>query len=143
MTMKKRRSLKRKTMRGGNALMPGDANGSYEIGGFAASQHQAGATSMVAPDLNIIQSGGKLKKRWQRGGMYELQPTEIGGSTGSILPPPAPAQTGGNFSTIMKSAMVPLGLFGLNKYAHDYSGKKVYKGKSRLSKRLRSHRNRR
>jgi hypothetical protein len=136
----------RRKMRGGN---PADANGSYEIGGYAASQQNAGSSASAMPDLNIInQAGGmsrKRKRRRQRGGMSELSPANIGGSTG-LLPTAgdsAGEQKGGYFPSLFKSALAPFGLSGLNKYARSFSGKKVYMGKSRLSKRLRSHRNRR
>lgn len=140
--------MRRRRMRGGN---PADANGSYEIGGYAASQQNAGSSATTMPDLNIMnQAGGmsrKRKRRRQRGGMSELSPADIGVSDG-LLPTGGSVveggeQKGGYFPSLFKSALAPFGLSGLNKYARSYSGKKVYMGKSRLSKRLRSHRNRR
>ena len=127
---------KKKGMWGGNAMMPAGVSDSYEVGGFAATQQQAGSAVGPAPNLNLIQSGGRSKKRRQRGGMHALlQPAEIGGSTGLLSTGEAPAQHGGYFNSLFKSAIAPFGLKGLTRY----SGR----GKSRLSKRLRSHRNRR
>lgn len=142
----KRTSSKKRGMRGGSALMPSDVSASNDIGNFAASQQNAGALVNAPSNLNLIQSGGKSKRRkGQKGGrLFELQPTEISGSTGPISgEAPVEAQKGGYFPELLKSAIVPFGLMGLNKYAHTYYGKKPYKGKSRLSKRIRSHRKRR
>lgn len=145
-TMKRSRTYKKRGMRGGSALMPADAMAPHDIGNFAATQQQAGSLVGQAPDTSIInQAGGRGKGR-QRGGMFGLQPSEIIGSTG-MLPTgaeaPAVQQKGGYLQELLQSAIVPFGLIGLNKYAHAYSGKTPYKGKSRLSKKLRSRRNRR
>lgn len=103
-------------MRGGMlALSPSGINDMH-VGNFAASQTSAGAgaSNAPAPNVSLAQSGGKGKK-----------------------------QKGGYFAELLSAAVVPFGLVGLNHYAHTYSGKKPYLGKSRLSKRLRSHRNKR
>ena len=135
--MKRNKTNKRKGMWGGNAMMPADAMATHDIGNFAATQQQAGSSMGHTPDLSLIQSGGRSRKgrgrRKQRGGMHELQPSEIGGSTGLLST--GGGQQGGYFKNLFKSAMAPFGLKGLNTYSR--------KGKSRLSKRLRSHRNRR
>ena len=106
---------RRRTMRGGmSALAPSDIN-TMHVGNFAASQQSAGVgTEVAAPNVSLAQSGGKGKK-----------------------------QNGGYFAELLSAAVVPFGLVGLNHYAHTYSGKKPYLGKSRLSKRIRSHRNKR
>lgn len=153
-TMKRRKSSKRnRRMYGGSAFMPADAMAPHDIGNFAASQQQAGAIASQAPDLSIIQSGGRSRRkgrgRRQRGGMHMLNPTDVEGSTGLLStgaetsPAAVGDQKGGYFQSLLEAAVVPLGLVGLNKYAHQYVGRTPYKGKSRLSKRLRSHRNRR
>ena len=121
-------------------MMPADAMAPHDIGNFAATQQQAGSSMGHAPDLSLIQSGGRSRRkgrgRKQRGGMSELQPSEIGESTGVLSTGGSEGQTGGYFKNLFKSAMAPFGgLKGLNTYSR--------KGKSRLSKRLRSHRNRR
>jgi hypothetical protein len=141
-TMKRSRSYKKRGMRGGSALMPADAMAPHDIGNFAASQQQAGSTMGQAADTSIINQAGGRSRR-QRGGRFELQPTEVAESTGMLSTGPAVQQKGGYFQELLQSAIVPFGLIGLNKYAHAYSGKTPYKGKSRLSKKLRSRRNRR
>ena len=106
---------RRRTMRGGmSALSPAGIN-EFNVGNFAGGQSPAGAGPQgPAPNVSLAQSGGGSKK-----------------------------QKGGYFAELLSAAVVPFGLVGLNHYAHTYSGKKPYLGKSRLSKRIRSHRNRR
>lgn len=115
MAPKKTLRRRRRTMRGGmSSLMPSGIN-DFNAGNFAASQQSAGVgTSGPAPNVSLAQSGGKGKK-----------------------------QKGGYFAELLSAAVVPFGLVGLNHYAHTYSGKKPYMGKSRLSKRIRSHRKKR
>ena len=110
----KKKTLKRQPMRGGmHALSPSGINDMH-VGNFAASQHSAGAgTQLAAPNVSLAQRGGAKK------------------------------QKGGYFAELLSAAVVPFGLVGLNHYAHTYSGKKPYLGKSRLSKRIRSHRKKR
>ena len=110
----KKKTVKRRPMRGGmSALSPSGINDMH-VGNFAASQQSAGVGAQVAaPDVSLAQSGGAKK------------------------------QKGGYFAELLSAAVVPFGLVGLNHYAHTYSGKKPYLGKSRLSKRIRSHRNKR
>ena len=105
---------RRRTMRGGmSPLSPAGINDMH-AGNHAATQMSAGAGAVGAPtDVTLAQSGGAKK------------------------------QKGGYFAELLGAAVVPFGLVGLNHYAHTYSGKKPYLGKSRLSKRIRSHRNRR
>ena len=143
--MARRRTMKRKSgMRGGYALMPSEVTAPNDVGNFAASQQPAGALVNAPSNLNLIQSGGKSKRRKQRGGLVEYQPTLVSESVGPLSSAgPQVAQKGGYFQELVKSAIVPFGLLGLNKYAHDYYKKTPYRGKSRLSKRLRSRRNRR
>ena len=114
MAPKKTVRRRRRTMRGGmSALSPSGINDMH-AGNFAASQQSAGMTgSGPAPNVSLAQSGGRKK------------------------------QNGGYFAELLSAAVVPFGLVGLNHYAHTYSGKKPYLGKSRLSKRIRSHRNKR
>jgi hypothetical protein len=93
--------------------MPAGINDMH-AGNMVEGQHNAGMVqSGPAPNVSLAQSGGGKK------------------------------QKGGYFAELLSSAVVPFGLMGLNHYAHTYSGKKPYMGKSRLSKRIRSHRNRR
>ena len=108
------RRRRRQSMRGGmSPLMPAGINDMH-AGNFAASQQSAGAgLSGPAPNVSLAQSGGGKK------------------------------QKGGYFAELLSAAVVPFGLVGLNHYAHTYSGKKPYMGKSRLSKRIRSHRKKR
>ena len=115
MAPKKTLRRRRRTMRGGmSPLMPAGINDMH-AGNFAGSQTSVGAgTSGPAPNVSLAQSGGRSKK-----------------------------QRGGYFAELLSAAVVPFGLVGLNHYAHTYSGKKPYMGKSRLSKRIRSHRNKR
>ena len=110
----KKKTVRRRPMRGGmHALSPSGINDMH-AGNFAASQHSAGAGAVpTAPNVSLAQSGG------------------------------AKTQKGGYFAELLSAAVVPFGLMGLNHYAHTYSGKKPYMGKSRLSKRIRSHRNKR
>ena len=111
----KKKTVKRRPMRGGmSSLSPAGINDMH-AGNFAASQQSAGAGAHggPAPNVSLAQSGGAKK------------------------------QKGGYFAELLSAAVVPFGLMGLNHYAHTYSGKKPYMGKSRLSKRLRSHRNKR
>jgi hypothetical protein len=113
----KKKTVKRRPMRGGmHALSPAGINDMH-AGNFAASQQSAGASASgaPAPNVSLAQSGGKGKK----------------------------SMKGGYFAELLSAAVVPFGLVGLNHYAHTYSGKKPYMGKSRLSKRIRSHRNKR
>lgn len=135
----KRRTSKKRGMRGGNAIMPSEISATYDIGNYAASQQQAGASVGAMPNLDLInQSGGKSRRR-QYGGMHELRPTDIGGSTGMLSTGEVAPQQGGYFKELFKSAVAPFGLSGLR----GRSVKRPYMGKSRLSKRLRSHRQRR
>jgi hypothetical protein len=114
MAPKKTLRRRRRTMRGGmHALTPAGINDMH-AGNMAATQMSAGAGSTVpTPNVSLAQSGGRKK------------------------------QNGGYFTELLSAAVVPFGLMGLNHYAHTYAGKKPYLGKSRLSKRIRSHRNRR
>ena len=108
---------RRRTMRGGmSPLTPAGIN-DFNAGNFAGGQTSAGAgVQGPAPNVSLAQSGGRSKSKKQKGGY---------------------------FAELLSAAVVPFGLVGLNHYAHTYSGKKPYLGKSRLSKRIRSHRNRR
>lgn len=126
-------------MRGGGYLMPSLVSGGNSIGEYANSQSSvASGISGSAPNVALAQSGGrsrKLRRRRHRGGgMSMLSPEE--------LAPQAPVggQKGGYFTQLMQAAVVPFGLMGLNHYAHQYSGKTPYMGKSRLSKRLSARR---
>ena len=89
-----------------------------------------------APNVALAQSGGRKSRhhRRHRGGMFPLSPED--------LAPQAPVggQKGGYLTQLMQAAVVPFGLMGLNHYAHQYSGKTAYMGKSRLSKRLSARR---
>ncbi len=129
---------RRNQMRGGShALMPGSIN-DFNHGNLVQNQSAVGGQIGAMPNVSLAQSGGSRKKRRgsrrMYGGLVPLQPSE--------LVEPAPQQKGGYFASVLKSALVPFTLIGLNQYAHTRSGKKPYMGKSRLSKRLRSRRNR-
>jgi len=162
------KTKKRKYFKGGNALMPADINAGNTIGEYSSTQSTPLSNMGVAPNLALIQSGGKSKKRRSiRGGLAPLSPFELEQSpqTGGKykkrrpirggLAPLSPfeleqaPQTGGNkqkggyFTELMQAAVVPFGLAGLNYYAHQHSGKRPYLGRSRISKQLRSRRNRR
>ena len=135
-----RRTPKRR-MRGG---MPAGVNDPYDNGNFAVSQQQAGSSMGPQPDLTVMhQAGGRSKRRGRgrrhRGGSGILSPADIGGSTGLLSTGDTPEQKGGYFPKLLKSALAPFGLMGLNKYSKDNS----YRKRSRLSNRLRSHRKRR
>ena len=105
---------RRRTMRGGMSYLSPAGINDMHAGNFAAGQQSVAGGSGTAPDVSLAQSGGARKK-----------------------------QKGGYFAELLSAAVVPFGLVGLNHYAHTYSGKKPYLGKSRLSKRIRSHRNKR
>ena len=132
----------RRRMRGGSGyLMPASVTDSFTHGDYAGSQSSpVSSVSSYQPNVSLAQSGGKSKKRGKRyrgGSLAPLSPEE--------LAPPAPAQTGGKhkggyMAELMQAAIVPFGLFGLNHYAHQQSGKRPYLGKSRLSKRLSARR---
>jgi hypothetical protein len=136
---RKNGNTKKRHMRGGSYLMPADVSAPYTHGDFAGGQHSpvpnAGSVSNVA----LAQSGGS-KQRRHIGGSSALQPTPLGEEFASLGGAPAVPQKGGYMENLFKAALVPFGLMGLNKYAHDHSGKRPYMGKSRLSKRLRSRR---
>lgn len=137
--MPRKQTMKRR-MKGGNTIMPSEISATYDIGNYAASQNQAGASVGAMPNLDLInQAGGKSKRRRQYGGMHELQPTNIGESTGMLPTGEVVApQKGGYFKELFKSAVAPFRLSGLR----GRSVKRPYMGKSRLSKRLRRHRQR-
>jgi hypothetical protein len=135
---RKNGNTKKRSMRGGGYA---DVSAPYTHGDFVGGQHSpvpnAGSVSNVA----LAQSGGRAKKRRHRGGGHVLQPATLGGEDFAPLSGGQPApQKGGYMENLFKAALVPFGLMGLNKYAHDHSGKRPYMGKSRLSKRLRSRR---
>lgn len=137
-THRRRRSNK---MRGGgmSSLMPASIN-DFNHGNFASSQSSASGGSIGAStNVSLAQSGGSRsrrkgrgKRRRMRGGLVPLSPELLGGD--------APSQKGGYFSSVLKAALVPFGLMGLNQYAHEHSGKTASRGKSRLSKKLQSRR---
>ena len=107
--------MRRRRMRGG---MVADVNAPYDIGNFAASQQQAGSSMAGAPNTEIInQAGGRSKRRGrgrrQRGGSM-LSPSEIGSSTGLLSTGGGVDQKGGYFPQLLKSALAPFGLMGLN-----------------------------
>ena len=137
-THRRRRSNK---MRGGmSSLMPGSIN-DFNHGNFSASQASAGGGSSSPTNVSLAQSGGSRRKgrgkrRRLRGGLVPLSPSELSG--GDVQP--TSGQKGGYFSSLLKAAIVPFGLMGLNQYAHKHSGKTAHRGKSRLSKRLQSRR---
>ena len=170
----KRKNHRKHFFKGGNAFMPADINAGNEIGGYAATQSSPLSNTGTVPNLALIQSGGKTKRKHFRGGLVPLSPSELdahalvaptsqsGGKTkrkhfrGGLVPltpsvlgeqqPPHMSggkQKGGYFTELMQSAIVPFGLAGLNYYAHQRTGKKPYLGRSRISKQLRSRRNRR
>jgi hypothetical protein len=139
-----RRTMRRTPKRRMYGGMPADVNAPYDIGNFAVSQQQAGSSMAGSPNTDIItQAGGRSKRRGRgrrhRGGSGILSPADIGGSTGLLSTGDTPEQKGGYFPKLLKSALAPFGLMGLNKYSKDNS----YRKRSRLSNRLRSHRKRR
>ncbi len=132
---KHRRSYK---MKGG---MPASIN-DFNHGNFVTNQTSVSGGSTDAPNVSLVQSGGSRKRkrrrmRRMRGGLAPLSPEVLSGDV-----PTTSGQKGGYMSSIFKSALVPFGLMGLNQYAHEHSGKTAYRGKSRLSKKLRSRRHR-
>jgi len=138
------RHHKRK-MSGGGYLMPSLVSAGNSIGGYIDSQTNVGSgmSSGPAPNVALAQSGGrsrKLRRRRHRGhrggGMASLTP-EVLAPIGEV---PVGGQKGGYLTQLMQAAVVPFGLMGLNHYAHKYSGKTAYMGKSRLSKRLSARR---
>lgn len=125
-------------MRGGGYA---DVSAPYTHGDFVGGQHSPVPNAGSVPNVALAQSGGRSKKRQHRGGSFALQPATLGGEDFAPLGgAPAVPQKGGYMENLFKAALVPFGLMGLNKYAHDHSGKRPYMGKSRLSKRLRSRR---
>jgi len=127
---------KSRRMRGGYALMPATVS-EFNAGNFVESQHAAGTgLSGPAPNVSLAQSGGKSKKRRMNGGYR-------GTSTFADNAEQVPSQKGGYMAELLQAAAVPFGLIGLNKFAHTYAKRKPYMGKSRLSKKIRSHRKRR
>ena len=163
---KKKYGSKKHYFKGGNALMPADINAGTEIGGYAATQSSPVSNmGSTPPNLALIQSGGKSKKkRYFKGGLSPLSPFDLTGGKskkkryfkGGLAPlspfeletPPQQEQTGGKqkggyFTELVQAAVVPFGLAGLNYYAHRHSGKQPYLGRSRIGKQLRSRRNRR
>lgn len=149
--------------KGGNSLMPSDINAGTEIGGYVATQSSPVSNmGSTPPNLALIQSGGKSKKkRYFKGGLSPLSPFELTGGKSKKrrfkggLAPLSPyaldapvsqsggKQKGGYLSELVQAAVVPFGLAGLNYYAHQYSGKQPYLGRSRIGKQIRSRRNRR
>jgi hypothetical protein len=130
--VRKYRGSRRKMMRGGG-LMPSEISAGNGIGGYANSQTSVGSViSGSAPNVALAQSGGRRSRRRRRyrGGMAPLSPEELAPAA------PVGGQKGGYLTQLMQAAVVPFGLMGLNHYAHQYSGKTAYMGKSRLSKRL-------
>jgi len=119
--------------------MPASIN-DFNHGNFASSQASTGGSSIGAStNVSLAQSGGSRRRkgrkgRRMRGGLAPLNPELLGGDA------PTTSQKGGYFSSVLKAALVPFGLMGLNQYAHEHSGKTAYRGKSRLSKRLQSRR---
>jgi hypothetical protein len=116
--------------------MPGSIN-DFNHGNFAASQASVGGGGAVGtPNVSLAQSGGSRRMKGMRrrkgmsGGLVPLSPSELGDTTGG--------QTGGYLASVFKAAIAPLGLMGLKKYAQDSR-----RGKSRLSKKLRSRRHNR
>ena len=121
--------------------MPGSIN-DFNHGNFASSQSSVSGGSSAPTNVSLAQSGGSRsrrkgrgKRRRMRGGLVPLSPELLGGD--------APSQKGGYFSSVLKAALVPFGLMGLNQYAHEHSGKTAHRGKSRLSKKLQSRRHHR
>ena len=125
-------------MRGGmSSLMPSSIN-DFNHGNFASSQTSVSGGSSAPTNVSLAQSGGRKRRngsKGMRGGLVPLSPTELDTTT--------TGQKGGYFETVLKAALVPFGLMGLNKYAHSHYGKTAYRGKSRLSKKLRSRRHHR
>ncbi len=140
-----RRHRRSNKMRGGmSSLMPGSIT-DFNHGDFASSQSSAGGSSSAPTNVSLAQSGGSRRKgrgkrrRIRGGGLVPLNPLELGGGDA----PTTGGQKGGYFASVLKAAIVPFGLMGLNQYAHEHSGKTAYRGKSRLSKKLQSRRHRR
>ena len=131
---RRHRHHRRKMSGGMSSLMPGSIN-DFNHGNFAASQASVGGVGAVGtPNVSLAQSGGrsrKGRKRRMSGGLVPLSPSELGDPTVS--------QSGGYLASVFKAALAPLGLMGLKKYTHDSSRR----GKSRLSKKLRSRRHNR
>jgi len=135
---RRKNGTKKRSMRGGGYLMPADASAPYTHGDFAGGQHSPVPIAGSVPNVALAQSGGRSNRKKHRGGSA-LQPTPLGEDFGTLGGAPA-TQKGGYMENLFKAALVPFGLMGLNKYAHDHAGKRPYMGKSRLSKRLRSRR---
>ena len=136
----RRRSNK---MRGGmSSLMSGSIT-DFNHGNYAASQSSVSAGSSAPTNVSLAQSGGSRRKaggkkrRMRGGGLMPLSPSDLLGDVA-----PTGGQKGGYLSSVLNAALVPFGLMGLNQYAHEHSGKTVYRGKSRLSKKLKSRRRR-
>lgn len=133
-----RRQRRSNKMRGGmSSLMPSSIN-DFNHGNFAATQASAGSGSSIGAPTNVslAQSGGSRRKgrgKRMKGGLVPLSPSDLDVPTTS-------GQKGGYFTTLLNNAIVPFGLMGLNQYAHEFSGKTAYRGKSRLSKKLQSRR---
>ena len=126
--------------------MPGSIN-DFNHGNFASSQSSAGGGSMGAStNVSLAQSGGSRRKgrgkrrRMRGGGLMPLNPFELGSGD---APTTTGGQKGGYLASVLKAALVPFGLMGLNQYAHEHSGKTAHRGKSRLSKKLQSRRHHR
>jgi len=136
---RKNGNTKKRSIRGGGYA---DVSAPYTHGDFAGGQHSPVPNASSVSNVALAQSGGRAKQRRHRGG-HVLQPATLGDEFtalgGQTAGQPAP-QKGGYMENLFKAALVPFGLMGLNKYAHDHSGKRPYMGKSRLSKRLRSRR---
>jgi hypothetical protein len=125
-------------MRGGGYA---DVSAPYTHGDFVGGQHSPVPNAGSVPNVALAQSGGsKQRRKKHRGGAHVLQPATLGEDSAPLSGAPAVPQKGGYMENLFKAALVPFGLMGLNKYAHDHSGKRPYMGKSRLSKRLRSRR---
>ena len=143
--MVKRTQRRSKKMRGGmSSLMPASIN-DFNHGNFASSQASASGGYMGAStNVSLAQSGGSRRKgrgkrRRMRGGLVALNPLDLDATPATTTG----GQKGGYFSSVLKAALVPFGLMGLNQYAHEHSGKTAYRGKSRLSKKLQSRRHHR
>lgn len=139
---RRKNGTKKRSMRGGGYLMPSDVSAPYTHGDFAGGQHPPVPIAGSVPNVALAQSGGRSKKyrKKHRGGSSALQPAMVGGEDFAALGGAPATQKGGYMENLFKAALVPFGLMGLNKYAHDHAGKRPYMGKSRLSKRLRSRR---
>jgi hypothetical protein len=140
-----RRQRRSKKMRGGmSSLMPASIT-DFNHGNYAASQASVSGGSSAPTNVSLAQSGGSRRKargkrRRMRGGLVPLSPSDL---LGGDVPTTGGNQKGGYWSSVLKAALVPIGLLGLNQYAHEHSGKTASRGKSRLSKRLQSRRHRR